>query len=109
MPTKERCPRDLVGLAEAAIWRSAQDTLRKKYVTDTPCRHQGGGQRTRGRIPRVMWQAVANPYLEYARRAGTPSLLASLALGRVTECSFPPEQVALLKKTVIENQAGKGL
>ena len=54
-----------------------------------------------------VWQAVAEAYLEYVRRVGTPSLLASLALGTAAECPFPLQHVAFLKK-VVENQAEKG-
>ena len=42
--------------------------------------------------------------MKYARRAGTPELLAHLALGRVEGFPFKDEEVRQLKEELVEDQ-----
>ena len=40
--------------------------------------------------------------MDYAEKAGTPELLTSLALGKVTSCAFPHAEKEELKRGVVD-------
>ena len=56
-----------------------------------------------------VWLAVSRLFMDFSRRVGTPALLVSLALGKVSESPFFVEDIAALKKTVVEKLAAHGL
>ena len=45
----------------------------------------------------------------FSRRIGTPSLLASLALGEVSRCPFAREDAVELKREVVHRLAARGI
>ena len=56
-----------------------------------------------------VWSEVAKRYMTYSEKVGTPELLTSLALGKVSSCPFPPEETDALKQGVIGFLRTKGL
>ena len=48
-----------------------------------------------------IWSEVAKRYMTYSEKVGTLELLASLSLGKISSCSFPPEEIDALKQGVI--------
>ena len=55
-----------------------------------------------------VWNRVADCYRRFTRHHGTGQLLVSLAMGKIEECPFPPEDVAGLKQELIDIAAGCG-
>ena len=55
------------------------------------------------------WRCVSNLYTDFSRRVGTPALLTSLALGKISECPFSPDSVQSLKHAVMRSLAARGL
>ena len=45
-----------------------------------------------------VWSEVARRYVDYAEKAGTPELLTTLALGKVSSCPFPLSEIEELKR-----------
>ena len=56
-----------------------------------------------------VWSEVAKRYMTYSKKVGTPELLTSLALGKISSCPFPPEETDALKQGVIGLLRTKGL
>ena len=54
------------------------------------------------------WIAVADCLDRFTHHYGTEQLLISLAMGKVDACPFPSEEVAQLKRSVIEAAARHG-
>ena len=42
-----------------------------------------------------VWSEVARRKMDYAEKAGTPELLTSLALGKVSSCPFPHSEIEI--------------
>ena len=64
------------------------------------------GSRSR-RLAALRWRTegrseVSRRYMDYAEKAGTPELLTSLALGRVTSCPFPYSGIGEVKRGVVD-------
>ena len=55
------------------------------------------------------WRSVSSLYTDFSRRVGTPALLTSLALGKVSECPFSPDSIQSLKQSIVKNLASRGL
>ena len=55
------------------------------------------------------WRCVSNLHTDFSRRVGTPALLTSLALGKISECPSSPDSVQSLKHAVIRSLAARGL
>ena len=55
------------------------------------------------------WRCVSSLYTDFSRRVGTPALLTSLALGKISECPSSPDSVQSLKHAVIRSLAARGL
>ena len=51
------------------------------------------------------WRFVAGLYTNFWRRVGTPALLTSLALGKISERPFSPDSLQTLKHSVIRGLA----
>ena len=49
-----------------------------------------------------VWSELARRSLDYAQKAGTPELLTSLALGKVSPCPFPHSEIDELKRGVVD-------
>ena len=47
-----------------------------------------------------MWSEVAKRYMIYSEKVGTPELLASLALEKISSCPFPPGEINELNRGV---------
>ena len=56
-----------------------------------------------------VWSEVAKRYMTCPEKVGTPELLTSLALGKISSCPFPPEEIDALKQGVIGFLRTKGL
>ena len=56
-----------------------------------------------------VWSEVAKRYMTCSEKVGTPELLTSLALGKISSCPFPPEEIGALKQGVIGVLRTKGL
>ena len=54
------------------------------------------------------WRCVSSLYTDFSRRVGSPALLTSLALGKISECPFSSDSVQSLKHTVIRSLAARG-
>ena len=55
------------------------------------------------------WRSVSGLYTDYSRRVGTPALLASLALGKESECPFSSDSIQSLNQSIVENLSSCGL
>ena len=55
------------------------------------------------------WRCVSNLHTDFSRRVGTPALLTSLALGKISERPSSPDSVQSLKHAVIRSLAARGL
>ena len=47
-----------------------------------------------------VWCEVSRRFMDYAEKAGTPELLTSLALGKVSSCPFPHVEIDELKRAI---------
>ena len=47
--------------------------------------------------------------MDFSRCVGTPKLLTSLALGKGSECPFLSQDIATLKKTVVDTLAARSM
>ena len=56
----------------------------------------------------ITLKLIADCYIRFAEYYGTEALLVSLAMGQVTECPFPAEEVEKLKRDVTELAASSG-
>ena len=68
-----------------------------------------GQWRTEATPKHKVWLAVSQLFMDFSRRVSTPALLISLALGKVLESPFFVEDIAALKKIVVEKLAAHGL
>ena len=55
------------------------------------------------------WSEVAKRCMTYSEKVGTPELLASLALEKISRCPFPPEEIDAPKQGVSSFLQTKGL
>ena len=55
-----------------------------------------------------IWSEVAKRYMAYSEKVGTPELLTSLALGKISSCPFRPGEIDELKHGVINFLQIKG-
>ena len=55
-----------------------------------------------------VWSEVAKRYMSCSEKVGTPELLASLALGKISSCPSPPEEIDALKQGVVGFLQTKG-
>ena len=102
-----RCERrsSIFSSSEQTCTTSDGAGLKRRIIT-----RRGRAEERLSRSPEdSVWSEVAKRYMTYSEKVGTPELLTSLALGKISSCPFPPEEIDALKQGVISFLQTKGL